>query len=370
MSQSRTQELRNAGVSIWLDDLSRDLIDSGRLKQHIDEFDVVGVTTNPTIFAQAIASEATYASALAEYGKRDLTPEAAAFELMIQDVVRACDELREVFESSGGMDGRVSLEVSPDLAHDTEATVAQARDLWERIDRPNAMIKIPATEAGVVAIAQTIGHGISVNATLIFSLPRYREVANAYLTGLELARGAGHDITKIHSVASVFVSRFDGMIDPLLNSVDSDDARALRSRAGIANARLTHEAFVESFSSVRAKMLLEFGAHPQRPLWASTGTKDPALADTLYVSELAISGTVNTMPGATLAAFADHGTLTQAAVETEYREADQVLNQLDGLGIAYSEIVEKLEAEGLEKFAGSWEDLLTTVRRGLEAKGS
>lgn len=370
MSQSRTQLLKQAGVSIWLDDLSRELIDSGSLQRSIIEHDVVGVTTNPTIFAGAIAKGAAYAEALRNYGEQALDAETAAFNLMIDDVTRACDVFSEVYASTGGRDGRVSLEVSPALAHDTDATVAQAQELWQRINRPNAMIKIPATTAGVDAIAQTIGLGISVNATLIFSLPRYREVANAYLTGLEIARGAGHDISKIHSVASVFVSRFDGMIDPLLNEHEAAEALEVRSRAGLANARLTHEAFTEIFSSVRAQMLVDLGANPQRPLWASTGTKDPTLSDTLYVTELAIAETVNTVPAATLAAFADHGTVNQTPIESLYRDSDQVLNTLDGLGVAYAEIVERLETEGLEKFSDSWNELLQTVRAGLAAKSS
>lgn len=370
MTQKRTKNLREAGVSIWLDDLSRELISSGGLRDYINDFDVVGVTTNPTIFAGAISSGEVYRAAIAARSGAGVDAESLAFELMIEDVAAACDEFAEVFEAAQGADGRVSLEVSPALAHDTEATVAQARELWQRIDRPNAMIKIPATEAGLAAIAETIGHGISVNATLIFSLKRYRQVANAYLTGLEKARAAGHDLQNIRSVASVFVSRFDGMIDPLLDDIDHSDARAMRSRAGLANARLVHEAAQESFSSVRAQLLLDLGAHVQRPLWASTGTKDPALPDTLYVSELAIADTVNTMPAATLAAFADHGTIENIAIETEYRESDQVFNTLDRLGISYAEIVDRLESEGLKKFEDSWHDLLSTVQAARESAES
>lgn len=369
MTTSRTAALRDAGVSIWLDDLSRDLVESGGLADLVTGSDVVGVTTNPTILAGAIGSGAGYREAIADCAARGLDPEATVFELSCADVASACDVLADVYTASGGRDGRVSMEVSPALAHDAEATVAQARELWARIDRPNAMIKIPATEAGLIAIAEVIGHGISVNATLVFGVPRYREVLNAYLTGLEIARGNGVDLSTIHSVASVFVSRFDALVDPQLDALESDEAAELRGRAGLANARLAHEAFEEGFSSVRARMLIGLGANPQRPLWASTGTKDPRLSDTLYVSELAIPGTVNTLPAATLAAFADHGELTAGDVALEYRDSDQVLNGLDGLGIDYAAVVAQLETEGLQKFEQSWAELLASVADAQGATG-
>ncbi len=369
MSNPRTAALRDAGVSIWLDDLSRELIDSGRLAELIAESGVVGVTTNPTIFSAAIGGGRGYEAAIASCAERGLPPEAAAFELICADVADACDALAEAFAVSGGRDGRVSIEVSPALAHDVAGTVAQARDLWKRVDRPNAMIKIPATDAGLEAIAETIAAGISVNVTLVFGLTRYRQVINAYLTGLERARAAGLDLSAIHSVASVFVSRFDALIDPRLAEIGGDEAAALRSRAGLANARLAHEAADQGFRSERALLLAAAGANRQRPLWASTGTKDPALPDTLYVTGLVADGTVNTLPMATLSAFADHGEVAGDTVAGEYRESDQVLNALDGLGIDYAAVVEQLEAEALQKFEASWAELLASVGNALERSG-
>ena len=384
MSNPRTAALRDAGVSIWLDDLSRELIDGGRLAELVSGLDVVGVTTNPTIFSAAIGGGRGYEAAIAACADRDLSPEEAAFELICADVADACDVLADVFAASGGRDGRVSVEVSPALAHDAAGTVAQARELWRRVDRPNAMIKIPATVAGLEAIAETIAAGISVNVTLVFGITRYRQVVNAYLTGLERARAAGLDLSEIHSVASVFVSRFDALVDPRLAEIaeaseaadaadpaqtGGEDALALRSRAGLANARLAHEAAEQGFSSERAKLLLAAGANRQRPLWASTGTKDPALPDTLYVDGLVTAGTVNTLPMATLAAFADHGEAAQDTVAGEYREADQVLNTLDGLGIDYAAVVAQLESEGLQKFEASWAELLASVETAMESSG-
>jgi transaldolase len=367
VSNPRTAALSEAGVSIWLDDLSRELIAGGRLAELSRELDVVGVTTNPTIFAGAIGAGRGYEAALASCAARGLSSEEAAFELACADVADACDVLAGVFAASGGRDGRVSIEVSPELAHDAAGTVAQARQLWAKVDRPNAMIKIPATDAGLEAIAETIAAGISVNVTLVFGITRYRQVANAYLTGLERARAAGLDLSTIHSVASVFVSRFDAIIDPALDEVGGEEARQLRSRAGLANARLAHEAAEQAFASERALLLLAAGANRQRPLWASTGTKDPALPDTLYVTGLVVDGSVNTLPDATLAAFADHGEVAGDTVSGEYRDSDQVLNALDGLGIDYAAVVARLEAEALQKFEASWAELLASVGGAMEA---
>lgn len=367
MSNTRTTALSDAGVSIWLDDLSRPLMTSGRLRELRSEFSVVGVTTNPTIFAKAIGAGEGYEEAIAKCAARGMSPEQAAIEISCDDVAAACDEFADAYAASGGRDGRVSIEVSPALAHDTAATVAEARALWERVDRPNAMIKIPATDAGLAAISEVLAAGISVNVTLVFGLTRYRQVVNAYLTGLERARAAGIDISKVHSVASVFVSRFDSLIDPQLDALDSEDAPALRGKTGLANARLAHEIAQESFTSERAQMLLAAGAHPQRPLWASTGVKDPSMPDTLYVSGLVTDGVVNTMPGATLAAFADHGEVDGDTVSREYRESDQLLNALDGLGIDYAAVVTQLEAEALQKFEDSWAELIDSVADSLAA---
>lgn len=368
MSNTRTESLSQAGVSIWLDDLSRTLMSSGKLQEFIDEFNVVGVTTNPTIFAQAIGSGTGYTDDIAECAARGLSAEATAVHLSCTDVARACDLFAPIFAATHGVDGRVSIEVSPLLAHDAAGTIAEARRLWEQIDRPNVMIKIPATPAGLEAIAEVIGAGISVNVTLIFSLSRYRQVANAYFTGLERARAAGIDLSTIHSVASVFVSRFDTLVDPQLDARDTPEAREVRATMGLANARLAHEIAQEAHTSERARMLLASGAHPQRPLWASTGVKDPTIPDTRYVSGLVSEGVVNTMPVATLHAFADHGTVESGAMHQYYRDADQALNTIDSLGIDYAAVVSQLEAEGLQKFEQSWHELLRSVTLAREGQ--
>ena len=365
MSNQRTTELSEAGVSIWLDDLSRARIDSGNLAEVIASQNVVGVTTNPTIFANAIGSGTGYDDRIAAAALAGSGAEATVFELMCADVADACDVLAPIYDASHGRDGRVSIEVSPVLARDTAGTIAQARELWAKVDRPNAMIKIPATVECLEAISEVIGSGISVNVTLIFSLTRYRQVINAYLVGLERARAAGHDISKIHSVASFFVSRVDTEIDGRLNALGTPEALALKSQAGLANARLAYEVFEQGFSNERARMLLDLGANLQRPLWASTGVKDPALPDTLYVAGLVAGDVVNTMPEATLKAFADHGVTAGDTVTESYRESDLVLNALDGLGIDYNEVTELLEIEGLQKFEASWAELLTTVEGAL-----
>ncbi len=366
MSVGRTTALSKEGVSIWLDDLSRARLATGNLAGLIESHDVVGVTTNPTICANAIGSGEGYEEAIAAHARRDSSAEATVFDLMCADVADACDVLAPVFARTGGRDGRVSIEVSPTLARDTAATVAQARELWAKVDRANAMIKIPATVEGLEAISETIGAGISVNVTLIFSLTRYRQVINAYLVGLERARAAGHDLSKIHSVASFFVSRVDTLVDAELDALGSGEASELRSGAGLANARLAYEVFEQGFSSERAKMLLAYGANAQRPLWASTGVKDPTLPDTLYVTGLVANDVVNTMPEATLLAFADHGELDGDTITGAYRDSDGVLNALDGLGIDYERVTATLEAEGLSKFEASWGELLETVASALQ----
>ncbi|WP_053385868.1 transaldolase [Leucobacter japonicus] len=365
MSNTRTAALSEAGVSIWLDDLSRRRLESGELARLLEDVNVVGVTTNPTIFANAIGGGDGYGDRLADAASRGLDADAAIVELTTADVADACDLLAGVYASTNGRDGRVSIEVEPGLARDTAGTAAQAKQLWARVDRPNAMIKIPATVEGLDAITETIAAGISVNVTLIFSLERYREVINAYLTGLERAREAGIDLAGIHSVASFFVSRVDSEVDRRLREIGTPEALALTGQAGIANARLAYEVFEQSFASERARFLVGLGANLQRPLWASTGVKDPALPDTAYVTGLIAPHTVNTMPEATLNAFADHGETPGDTVTSGYAEANQVLNAIDAQGIAYSEVTELLEREGLEKFDASWADLLGTVERAL-----
>ncbi|KUF07626.1 transaldolase [Leucobacter sp. G161] len=367
MSNERTAALSATGVSIWLDDLSRTRIESGQLAELIDAVNVVGVTTNPTIFQNAIGSGVGYGDRISDCAKRGLDASATITELTTADVADACDIFAGVYAASNGRDGRVSIEVEPGLARDTAGTIAQARELWAKVDRENAMIKIPATVEGLEAISETIAAGISVNVTLIFSLERYRQVINAYLTGLERARAAGIDISKIHSVASFFVSRVDTEIDARLTAIGTPEALALKSQAGVANARLAYEVYEQSFSSERAKMLLGLGANAQRPLWASTGVKDPSLPDTLYVTELAAPNTVNTMPEATLNALADHGEVHGDTVSGSYVEANQVLNAIDGQGVDYVEVTTQLEVEGLAKFDASWNDLVETVAGALKA---
>jgi transaldolase len=362
-----TAALSAAGVSIWLDDLSRERINSGGLDRLIAERNVVGVTTNPTIFASALAKGEAYDAQVAELAAAGMTVTEAVFEITTDDVANASDIFRPVYDATGGQDGRVSIEVEPGFAHDAAATSAPAKQLWAKVNRPNAMIKIPATIEGLEAITETIGAGISVNVTLIFSLERHREVINAYLTGLENAKAAGHDLSTIHSVASFFVSRVDTEIDKRLEAIGTPEALALKSRAGIANARLAYQVFEQAFSSERAKGLIAAGANLQRPLWASTGVKDPTLPDTLYVTQLAVANAVNTMPEKTLEATFDHGDIDGDQVTGNYDDANAVLDSLDAQGISYEEVTALLEKEGVEKFIVSWNELLDTVTAALES---
>ena len=367
MSSTPTAQLSDLGVSIWLDDLSRDRITSGGLAALITERDVVGVTTNPTIFAAALATGTTYDAQVRELAASGADVTRAVFEITTDDVAAASDIFASVYGATGGQDGRVSIEVEPGLAHDAAGTIAQAQQLWKKVGRPNAMIKIPATLEGLEAITETIAAGISVNVTLIFSLERHRAVIDAYLAGLEKAHAAGIDLSTIHSVASFFVSRVDTEIDKRLVEIGTPEALALKSKAGIANARLAYEVFEQAFATDRAQALLAAGANAQRPLWASTGVKDPSLPDTLYVTELAVGRTVNTMPEKTLQATFDHGVITGDAVTGNYDEARAVLAALDALGISYDEVTALLEKEGVEKFIVSWNELLDTVSAALEA---
>lgn len=367
MTSTPTAQLSDLGVSIWLDDLSRDRITSGGLAGLIADRNVVGVTTNPTIFASALATGTTYDAQIRELAAAGVDVTRAVFEITTDDVAAASDIFADVYATSGGQDGRVSIEVEPGLAHDAAGTIAQARELWAKVDRPNAMIKIPATLEGLEAITETIAAGISVNVTLIFSLERHRAVIDAYLAGLEKAQAAGIDLSTIHSVASFFVSRVDTEIDRRLTEIGTAEALALKSKAGIANARLAYEVFEQAFATERAAALVAAGANVQRPLWASTGVKDPSLPDTLYVTELAVSRTVNTMPEKTLQATFDHGVIAGDAVTGRYDEARAVLAALADLGISYDEVTALLEKEGVEKFIVSWNELLDTVSAALEA---
>lgn len=364
-----TAALSAAGVSIWLDDLSRTRISSGNLQELIDTRNVVGVTTNPTIFANAITDDddTSYDAQVHELAVAGASAEEAVFAATTQDVTSALDLFRPVWEATDHVDGRVSIEVSPDLAHDTDGTVAQAKQLWAKVDRPNLLVKIPATKAGLPAITEAIAAGISVNVTLIFSLQRYAEVIDAYLTGLEKAKNAGHDLSGIHSVASFFVSRVDTETDKRLAAIGTDEAAALKSKAGLANARLAYELFEKSFGESRAVALLDAGANLQRPLWASTGVKDPNLPDTLYVTELVAPGVVNTMPEKTLEATFDHAEVTGDTVTSTYADAHQVFADLKSVGIDFDDVTQVLEDEGVEKFIDSWHGLLTKVAQGLDA---
>ncbi|MFT4281719.1 transaldolase [Microbacterium sp.] len=364
-----TQQLSEAGVSIWLDDLSRSRITSGNLAELISSRTVSGVTTNPSIFQAAIgnSSDDSYQSALEALAADGADADAAIFALTTDDVRAAADIFRPVYDQTGGVDGRVSIEVSPDLAHDTEATVAEAKKLWATVDRENALIKIPATKAGLPAITEVIAAGISVNVTLIFSLERYAEVIEAYLAGLEGARAAGVDLSGIHSVASFFVSRVDTEVDKRLAAIGTDDALALKGLAGIANARLAYELYEEKFAQDRAQELVAAGANVQRPLWASTGVKDPSLPDTLYVTELVAPGTVNTMPEKTLEATFDHGVIAGDTITGAYAGAHEVFDNLAAVGVDFADVTQVLEDEGVEKFIVSWHDLQNTVRAALAA---
>ncbi|TXK17594.1 transaldolase [Homoserinibacter sp. GY 40078] len=366
-TSSPTAALSAIGVSIWLDDLSRERIASGGLEKLIADRDVVGVTTNPTIFAAALAKGEAYDAQVAQLAAAGTSVQDAVFEITTDDVASAADIFAPVYASTGGLDGRVSIEVEPGLAHDAAGTIAEAKKLWAKVDRANAMIKIPATIEGLEAITEVIGAGISVNVTLIFSLDRHRAVIDAYLAGLEKAHAAGIDISTIHSVASFFVSRVDTEIDKRLDAVGTDDALALKSKAGVANAQLAYQLFEEEFATDRAKALLAAGGNVQRPLWASTGVKDPSLPDTLYVTELAVAGVVNTMPEKTLEATFDHAPLHGDAVTGSYAEAQGILDQLAAVGIDYDDVTAVLEREGVEKFVVSWNELLDTVTAALEA---
>lgn len=358
--------LSAAGVSVWLDDLSRDRLTSGNLAELVATRSVVGVTTNPTIFQKALEKGHAYDKQLAELAARGADVDAVIRTVTTDDVRNACDVLAAAWEASDGVDGRVSIEVDPRLAHDTDKTVSQAVELWKIVDRPNLFIKIPATKAGLPAITAVLAEGISVNVTLIFSVERHREVMDAYLAGLEAAKAAGHDLAKIHSVASFFVSRVDTEIDARLEKIGSAEALALRGKAGLANARLAYAAYEEVFASERFAALATHGARVQRPLWASTGVKNPDYPDTLYVTELVAAHTVNTMPEPTLDAVADHGDITGDTITGTASASQQVFDHLAAVGIDLTDVFLVLENEGVEKFEASWGELLDATATQLE----
>ncbi len=362
----RLKALAEAGVSIWLDDLSRERIETGNLADLVENSSVVGVTTNPTIFAGALADGERYDAQVRELAQAGADVDEAIFTITTTDVRDACDLLKGAFEASNGVDGRVSIEVSPAMAHDEKATIAEAKRLWKEVDRENLFIKIPATTEGGPAITDVLGEGISVNVTLIFGLDRYDKVMDAYLEGLEKAKANGHDLSTIHSVASFFVSRVDSEIDKRLDASGDPQAGNLKGLAGIANARLAYRAYEEKFSGERFAALEADGAHRQRPLWASTGVKNPDYRDTMYVTDLVVGNTVNTMPEKTMQAFADHGEVNGDQVTTNYAEAQQVMDDLGRLGIDYDDVIEVLEREGVDKFVTSWDELVETVKGQLQ----
>jgi transaldolase len=353
-------------VSIWLDDLSRDRIQSGSLAELISSRAVSGVTTNPTIFAGAFSKGDAYATQLAELSARGASASEAVFEATTEDVRMACDVFADVYRSTNGVDGRVSIEVEPGIAMDSAKTIAQAKELFRAVDRENVMIKIPATIPGLSAITEVLAAGISVNVTLIFSLQRYALVIKAFKDGINNAKQNGHDLSKIHSVASFFVSRVDTEINKRLEAIGTKQALDLKSKAALANARLAYELFETEFASSDWKDLEIAGANKQRPLMASTGVKDTTLPDTLYVTELIAPELVNTMPEATMEAVFDHGVISPDTITGEYANSRAVLAELSELGISYDEVVALLESEGVEKFVASWNDLLDTVSKALQ----
>jgi transaldolase len=361
-------DLSDKGVSIWLDDLSRQRLITGSLAGLVACDHVVGVTTNPTIFAKAIAGSNAYAEQIGDMWARGAAVGEALRGMTALDVRWACDVLRPVYDATDGVDGRVSIEVDPRLAHDTQATIAEARFLWWLVDRPNVFIKIPAARQGLPAIAACLAEGISINVTLIFSLVRYDQVIDAFLDGLERAQRAGQDLSAIASVASFFVSRVDTEIDARLDKIGTPAAAALRGRAAIANARLAYHHYEKMLASPRWAALAAAGARPQRPLWASTSAKDPAYPDTRYVTDLVAPGVINTMPEATLRAVADHGRIPEESVRGHYSEARQVLRQLEALGVDYGDVTEKLESNGLAAFDASWRELGDQLRTALRRR--
>jgi transaldolase len=359
-------DLSEAGVAVWLDDLSRELLAGGGLQSLVATRHVVGVTTNPTIFASALSKGDRYDDQLGDLADLGASVDTAVFTVTTDDVRAACDVLAPVHAQTAGLDGCASIEVDPRLSRDPAATAEMARLLWATVNRPNLYIKIPAAEEGLPAVTEAVSQGISVNVTLIFSLDRYRAVMDAYLLGLERAHAAGRDLASIRSVASFFVSRVDTEVDARLDRLGTPEAARLKGAAAIANARLAYQAYVELTATDRWQRLARLGARPQRPLWASTGVKDPAYPDTMYVAGLIARGTVNTMPGATLEAFADHGQVAGDTVTGGYAASRHVMDQLAAVGIDFDDVTRNLERDGLAKFEKSWGELGATVAAELQ----
>jgi transaldolase len=361
----RLKQLSDAGVSIWLDDLSRERIETGNLAELVRDRHVVGVTTNPSIFQSALSKGERYDAQIRELAGLGTDRDQAVRVITTDDVRNACEIMRPSYDASGTVDGRVSIEVSPGLAHDTDATVAEAVDLWKTVDQPNLLVKIPGTKEGWPAITEATAHGINVNVTLIFGLEQYQHVMEAYVAGLEKAQENGHDLSGIHSVASFFVSRVDTEIDKRLDEAGAD--ASLKGRAGVANARLAFKAYEEFFAGERWAALEAAGARKQRPLWASTGVKNPDYKDTMYVDDLVVENTVNTMPEKTLDAVADHGEITGDQVRPHYADAEATMQELAEAGIDYDDVIEVLIKEGVDKFVKAWDELLESVTEALEA---
>jgi transaldolase len=362
-------QLTAAGVAIWLDDISRERLSTGNLEMLMRDMHVRGVTSNPTIFAKAMSSGSAYQGQIDDLAVRGVAVDEAARSITTYDIRWACDVLRPVYDSTGCLDGRVSLEVDPRIARDTAKTIAEARALWWLVDRPNLFIKIPATVEGLPAITQCLSEGISINVTLIFSLERYGQVIDAFMAGLEGAASGGRDLSTIASVASFFVSRVDTEVDERLDKLGTPEAQALRGKAAVANARLAYELFEQRFdeSSPRWSALRAAGVRVQRPLWASTSVKDPAFADTMYVVDLVAPNTVNTMPEATLHATQAHGTIRADTIHGTYEESRKVFEQLETLGISYDDVTTVLENQGVQKFEASWNQLLETIKNEMSA---
>lgn len=362
MPISNLHGLAAAGVSVWSDQISKRMLDSGELAQRVEHDAVTGVTSNPTIFANAIGGSDDYSERLQDLKSAGVATEEIIKSLMAEDITRACDVLGPVFTATGGRDGFVSVEVSPTLAADTEATVAEARDWVKQINRENLLVKVPATAEGIPAIRKLIGEGISVNVTLIFSLQRYQEVMEAYISGLEDLIGVGGDPATVASVASFFVSRFDSEVDNRLDAAESTEAQELKGQLAVANARAAYGLFIETFSSPRFEALTGQGARPQRPLWASTSTKNPAYPDLLYVEGLVAKDTVNTMPIPTIEAYQDHGNPQPPPFDAvDIMRAKDLLDRMAGFGVDYDDVVDTLEREGVDKFVASWNELLEKV---------
>ncbi len=362
--------LADEGVSIWLDDLSRHRLVSGDLERRVLDGQITGVTTNPAIFHNALREAEVYEPRMRELAHLGLSAEETIRVLTVEDVRAACDLLRPVYEAGTGQDGRVSIEVDPRSAHDTARTVAEAGLLWWLVDRPNVMIKIPATDEGLPALTECLARGISVNVTLIFSLERYREVLRAYLDGMEQAKANGHDLSVIASVASFFVSRVDTEVDRRLGKLGDEVALDLRGRAAIANATLAYRLYEQVLAGERWQRLAGAGAHPQRPLWASTGVKNPDYEDTRYVIDLVAPGTVNTVPEATLAAVMDHGVVRGDRVTPNYAAAAETFDRLAAVGVDMADVVIGLEQAGVAAFRDAWCELIADVASATAAWGA